>query len=387
MKIGVVGAGIFGLAAALELRQRGHTVTLVEQGRIPNPLASSTDVSKTLRRLYGDDLIYLDLAERAAVTWRAWHERLSRAIYHQVGHLYITSHFEPGAWLYDSWRTLAGQGATLSLLSPAEVRQRFPQFHYEPGDTCLYDPWPAYLASGQAVADLADLARAEGVTVWEETPVTALEERADGVGMVVADGPVLVDRVVVATGAWLERLAPALAGYLRITRQQMAFIEPADTRLFAHGAFPVWAINESGAGWYGHPLLREGFVKLADNQTGPLTDIETDRAVTPVFLEEAWAFVTRRIPALAQGRLVGGRACLYPSTPDGDFLIDWAPGSRRVLIAGGGGGHGFKFGGSIGPVIADALEERANPLGDRFRLGDRLTAFQSSSVAPVRVGW
>ena len=67
----------------------------------------------------------------------------------------------------------------------------------------------------------------------------------------------------------------------------------------------------------------------------------------------------------------GGRACLYTNTPDDHFVIDWAPGARGILIAGCGSGHGFKFGGSIGPVIADALEDRENPLGDLFRLGQR----------------
>ena len=56
---------------------------------------------------------------------------------------------------------------------------------------------------------------------------------------------------------------------------------------------------------------------------------------------------------------------------DEQFVIDWAPGRERVLIAGCGCGHGFKFGGSIGPVIADALEDRENPLGDLFRIGTR----------------
>jgi sarcosine oxidase len=62
---------------------------------------------------------------------------------------------------------------------------------------------------------------------------------------------------------------------------------------------------------------------------------------------------------------------IVENTPDGHFLIDWAPGTRRVLVAGGGSGHGFKFGGSLGPVIADALEEKENPLGSLFRAGRR----------------
>jgi glycine/D-amino acid oxidase-like deaminating enzyme len=50
-----------------------------------------------------------------------------------------------------------------------------------------------------------------------------------------------------------------------------------------------------------------------------------------------------------------------------------------VLVAGGGSGHGFKFGGSIGPVIADALEGKENALGAPFKLGDRFAA----EVPPV----
>ena len=76
---------------------------------------------------------------------------------------------------------------------------------------------------------------------------------------------------------------------------------------------------------------------------------------------------------MAKGKVVGGSKCFFTNTPDDHFIIDWAPRSQRILIAGGGSSHGFKFGGSIGKVIADALEEKANRLGDLFRLGDRLS--------------
>ena len=50
MHIGIIGAGIFGLAAALELRTRGHEVSIFEQGTIPNERASSTDLCKVIHR-------------------------------------------------------------------------------------------------------------------------------------------------------------------------------------------------------------------------------------------------------------------------------------------------------------------------------------------------
>jgi glycine/D-amino acid oxidase-like deaminating enzyme len=151
----------------------------------------------------------------------------------------------------------------------------------------------------------------------------------------------------------------------------MAFFEPADRALFRPGPMPVWGICPEEDGWYGHPLQREGWVKVANDLRGPTVDPDVDRAATPAFVEAAREFVARRIPALAAAPVAGTRACLYENTPDRDFVVDWAPGSDRILVAGGGSGHGFKFGGSIGPVIADALEDKPNPLGDRFRLGKR----------------
>ncbi|MBM3945290.1 MAG: FAD-dependent oxidoreductase, partial [SAR202 cluster bacterium] len=74
MKVGIVGAGVFGVASALELRRRGHDVTVFEQGRVPNERASSTDVAKVIRRLgYGANVpgmpsneAYLELVLRAS---------------------------------------------------------------------------------------------------------------------------------------------------------------------------------------------------------------------------------------------------------------------------------------------------------------------------------
>ena len=137
---------------------------------------------------------------------------------------------------------------------------------------------------------------------------------------------------------------------------------------------PVWAVYPQEDGWYGHPLWREGWVKAANDLRGPKVGPDAERTATLAFVEAAKEFIARRIPELVGARLVGTRACLYENTPDRHFIVDWAPGSERVLVAGGGSGHGFKFGGAIGAIIADALEEKPNPLGDLFRIGERFTS-------------
>ena len=88
MKVGVVGAGIFGLPAALELRSRGPDVTLFEQGALPYEKARSTDVPKVIRMgSYGANETYLQLLRRATEQWREWQERLGATLYVQTGKL------------------------------------------------------------------------------------------------------------------------------------------------------------------------------------------------------------------------------------------------------------------------------------------------------------
>ena len=77
----VVGAGINGVVAAIELRERGHRVTLIDPGPVPHPLAASTDISKAVRSCYGGDELYTELAERAIARWRQWNAEFGTTLY------------------------------------------------------------------------------------------------------------------------------------------------------------------------------------------------------------------------------------------------------------------------------------------------------------------
>ncbi len=376
MRIGVVGAGVFGLAAAIEAADRGHVVSVFEQGEIPHPGASSTDVSKGMRRMWyaSDNETYVELAERAAVQWQAWEERSGERFYHQVGSLRAVADFSADSPMRASADFLLDRGAEIAVLSADEAGKRFPQLRFAAGETCVFDPWAGYLESARAVGVMAGIARDSGCRVCASTPVTRVEEQAAGVEVTYRDGRERFDRIVVAAGPWVGRLLPGVGARVRVTRQQMLLIEPRDPRAFSGDHLPVWMIDEDGEGWYGFPLLRGGYAKIARDRLGATVDPDVERAGTAEFARDAVDFMRRRLPGLATGTVVEGRSCLYTNTPDDHFLIDRVPGSERIFVAGGGSGHGFKFGGALGPVIVDAVEERPNLLGIRFRIGNRLAA-------------
>src|SRR5574341_173030 len=86
----VVGAGIFGVVAAVELRRRGHTVKLLDPGPLPHPLAASTDISKAVRMDYGSDDDYTRLAVESFPIWRQWNQDYGTTLYHEPGAMFVT---------------------------------------------------------------------------------------------------------------------------------------------------------------------------------------------------------------------------------------------------------------------------------------------------------
>src|SRR5213079_3297111 len=116
----VVGGGINGVTAAIELKKRGHKVILVDPGPLPHPLAASTDISKAVRGAYGPDEAYTALAERSIILWRQWNKELGVELYHQTGVLFLCQKpMRPGDFEYESCNVLGKRGHKFERINSA----------------------------------------------------------------------------------------------------------------------------------------------------------------------------------------------------------------------------------------------------------------------------
>src|SRR5436309_16028864 len=116
-RIIVVGAGINGVTAAIELKTRGHNVVLVDPGPLPHPLAASTDISKAVRRAYGTDEDYTALADRSVKLWRKWNQEFSVELYHEVGVMIVRrSKMKPGDFEHESFKMLQMRGQKIERM-------------------------------------------------------------------------------------------------------------------------------------------------------------------------------------------------------------------------------------------------------------------------------
>jgi len=369
----VVGGGIFGVAAALELSRRGFGVDLVDTGVLPHENASSTDISKVVRMDYGADPFYTELGERALEGWRSWNLEWGEELYHEVGFLMMRRDpMTSGTFEGDGFELLKARGHSLQRISGERLARRFPAWNGGTYPDGYYNPQGGWAESGAVVARLLTKARESGVRIYPTARYARLIEAGSRVrGIVTAAGDELrADLVIVAAGAWTPTLLPELSESLWAVAQPVLHFRPRETTNFLPGRFPVFAADISGTGWYGFPLNEDGILKVANHGLGERVHPDAPREVSPETEARCRKFFRASFADLVEAPLESMRSCLYCDTGNGDFWIDHDPHREGLVVAAGGSGHAFKFAPVLGEIIADVVEHRPNPAAGRFAWRD-----------------
>jgi len=381
----VVGAGINGVTAAIELNKRGHDVVLVDPGPLARSLAASTDISKAVRAAYGADEEYTELAERSIKRWRDWNKEFGVELYHEVGVMFVRQQqMKPGDFEFESFKILEQRGHKIERMNSARVWKRFPVWNPKLFRDGVLELEAGYAESGRVVAKLIERAKSLGVGLRECVRFSELDNGDDRVkGIVLDDGKRIPgDRVVMTAGAWTPLLLPFTRKFFRASGQPVFHLKPPQPELFAPVRFPVFGADISTTGYYGFPLSREGLVKIANHGPGrEMSPESSNRAVTPQEEQNLRKFLSSTFPALAVAPVAYSRVCMYCDTNDGHFWIAPDPERPGLTVAAGDSGHGFKFAPVLGEIIADAVEEKPNPLLQKFRWRPEVRAGEQKEAA------
>ena len=387
-KVVIVGAGITGVTAAIELKKRGHEVLLVDPGPLPHALAASTDISKVVRAAYGADADYTALAERSIKLWRKWNDEFGVQLYHETGAMFVRQgEMKPGDFEYESFKMLQQRGNKVERINSAQLAKRFPAWNPELFQDGVLEFEAGYAESGRAVAALIERAKSAGVELRENTRFSQLDQSNGRVkGIVLDNGQRIAgERVVMAVGAWTPYLLPFTKKYFRSTGQPVFHLKPPRPDLFASERFPVFGADITMTGYYGFPVNHDGILKIANHGPGREMSPESpQRAVTSEEVENLRRFLSWVFPVLADAPIVYTRLCMYCETHDGNFWIAPDPDREGLVIAAGDCGHGFKFAPVLGEIVADAVEARPNPILEKFRWRPEIPTGASADVARFR---
>jgi sarcosine oxidase len=387
MKVVVVGGGVFGTWCALWLRRRGAEVTLVEQYGPGNSLSSSGDESRVTRSAHGADELYPRWQRQALEQWRA----LDAGLFVPTGVLWL-AHRDDG-FEADSAAALGRLGIPAERLEAAELRRRWPQMVTDDLAWALYEPEGGALLARRGVAATARALVSAGAEV--RIGRACRPEGAEGAELTaisLADGePIAGDAFVFAAGPWLPKLLGPVPGLeLTVPQQEVIYFAtpPGDSR-FDAGETPTW-VDYDGA-FYGVPSIEGRGFKVAPDWPGPLVDPDRhERRISDERVAASRDYLRRRFPALADQPVAEGRVCQYELTADTHFIIDRHPAWPNAWVVGGGSGHGYKHGPTLGEYVSALVIEEPEsvaelaPADDRFALRHRQAAIgmRTSGMAP-----
>jgi len=367
--VAVIGAGVFGCWTAWHMARAGRHVALIDAYGPANARASSGGESRVIRAGYGNAEIYSRWVVEALPLWQALSDRQAQPLLHRTGVLWFSQRRD--RFIKDTTATLKKLRVRLETLDQDTLARRYPQIDFTDIGIGLLEPAAGGLMARRAVHALAREVRAMGGRIIRDAAGPP-RRHASGVEIPLVGGKALrAGSAVYACGPWLGSLFPEIVGSRILpTRQEVFYFGPpkGDFR-FAPPAMPVWADFNGGDIVYGLPDLEMRGFKMAFDAHGE--PIEPDRLVRRISddgLARARAYLARRFPALADAPLVEARLCQYENTSDGDFLIDRHPEFENVWLVGGGSGHGFKHGPSIGRYIVDLIKKKLTEPAVIFRL-------------------
>ena len=391
----VLGLGAMGSAAAWQLAKRGARVLGLDNYAPPHTLGSTHGDTRVTRLAIGEGPHLTPLVMRSHEIWREIERETGRDLLTTNGGLIISSAARTSkTHVDDFFANTCGAADRFQIpheiLNAAAIRKRFPHFKVRDDEVGYFEPGAGFVRPEACVAAQIALARICGADIRPNERALGFDETSTGTTVRTAESSYQAERLVVCAGPWLPSLLDEThASLFRIYRQVLfwfAIDGPIDT--WAPRQFPIfiWELQGVRQGIYGFPAVdgRDGGVKIATEQFDAQTSPDAaERSVSADEIASMYAtYVEPYFTGLAP-RCVKSAVCLYTVTPDSGFVIDWLPGSDRVLIASPCSGHGFKHSAAIGEILAE-LATKGSSKTDLSPF--RLSRFKPEHASSTQIG-
>jgi 4-methylaminobutanoate oxidase (formaldehyde-forming) len=366
VRVVIIGGGIVGCSTAYHLARMGWTdVALLEQAKLTSgstwhaaglvgQLRTNANVTQLLK--YSVELYARLEAETGQATgWK------------MNGGLRLACNEERWTEVKRQATTAHSFGLEMDLLSPKETHDLWPLMEVSDLVGAAFLPTDGQANPSDITQALAKGARAGGVTIVEDCPVTAVRVKDGRVtGVETPLGAVEAEIVVNCAGQWAREVGQ-LAGVnvpLVSVMHQYLLTEPiagvsADLPTVRDPDRLVYFKEEVGGlvmgGYERNPIpwaeegIPEGFhFSLLDNDTDHFEPL----------MEQALA----RVPALAEAgikQMINGPESF---TPDGNFILGEAPELRNFFVGAGFNAYGIAAGGGAGKALAEWIAEGEPPM-------------------------
>ncbi len=347
-KIVIIGGGIMGVSTAYFLAKRGkRDVILVERDLLAQ--ASTGLCVGGIRQQFSHPANIL-MSQETLLQFRHFEEEFSTKIdFRQAGYLFLTK--EQSTWeaFGECVKIQRRYGVPVEVLSPEDVKQRWPYLEVENLKGGIFGPEDGYVDPYDVTMAIAKKTRKMGIPIHERTEVTGILLENGGIkGVETSEGFLPSEIIVNAAGAWGAEIAKMVGIDLPV--------EPYRRQVFITKAFdaiprPVPMIIDQDTQFYIRGYAPGILMGMTDHDEPPSFHTHVDRN----FMERVTAAALERVPVLEDAEILRGWAGLYAMTPDENPIIGEIPGIKGFFCATGFSGHGFQHGPAVGRILSELI--------------------------------
>ena len=358
--VAIIGGGLMGTSAALFLRQRGLSVTLLETDKIGRQ-ASGTNFGNVRRQ--GRPIFQLPLANRASAIWRRANELLGADVeYLQSGHIRVCFRDRPEnvGGMEDYADKARPEGLDLELLSGNMLRDRFPFL----GPEVLagsYSPLDGHANPRLAAPAFARAAERLGARVFEDTRIAQASKQGEDFELVADDGRVFRAPVLLVTaGAWAGKITAQFGEPVPLTPRAptMTVTEPVPYAIAP--AVGVMTPDEVETVYFRQ--VARGNIVLGGSIRAPSYPDEYRAYVLPQNTLTQLQHIRRLAPGLANLQIIRVWSGIEGYTDDSLPVMGPSAKVPGLFYAFGFSGSGFQIGPGVGETMAELIATGATDI-------------------------
>ncbi len=344
----IVGGGIMGTSAAYYLAKSGVSdIALVERDLLAQ---ATTGLSVGGIRQQFSHPANILLSQHSVRVFENFKEEFGEDIYfRKAGYVFLAQKEETWNDFLSSVETQRRLDVPVEVLSPKEIKRRWPYLRVEDLKGGTYGPEDGYADPYLVAMGYASKARALGVRILEKTEVTDIKIQGGKVrGVETARGPISTPVVVNVAGPWGGDVA-RLAG-LDLP------VKPFRRQVFATSPFdaiprPVPMVIDQDVTFYFRGEEPNIIMGMSDPDEPSSFNTHVDRE----FMEKVTEAAVYRAPILEKAEIIRGWGGLYTITPDDNPIIGALPSVEGFICAIGFSGHGFQHAPAVGLILSELI--------------------------------
>lgn len=357
----VVGAGSMGMAAGYYLAKEGKDVLMIDAFNPPHSWGSHEGDTRFISAASGEGGPYVPLTLRSIELYDQLQEKSNEQIIAKNGAL--TFGVQDSKFVATARESAEEYDIEIEYFENGEaLNKRWPDLNFPEEVHGILEPnTGGVLSLPSIIRTYRILALEAGAELKTNNPVLDLEVEDDKVTVTAQDGVFTSEQVIVTAGPYSNKFLEMLGLdlNLEVARRVIGWFD-ADIEHYSIDKFPSFYGDSPNGVYYGFPSIREFGFKIGKfyepDEVEPWADnldpeyINKDFGAFARDERELRKFLSDYMPG-ANGHLMEGKVGMWTNTSDEEYVIDFHPEHKNVILACGFSGNGAKAVPAVGEIL------------------------------------